>query len=87
MSGDEEILLENAVQQGEIVISEIAQRYQLDQEHILSTSARLVDRGLLEEARPGVYRATDAGGAAWNSILRAERDDVVQRTGSWGRPT
>jgi Mn-dependent DtxR family transcriptional regulator len=84
---DEEILLENAVQQGEIVISEIASRYLLDEQQTLSASARLVDQGLLEEAGSGVYRATEAGRASWNSILRSERGEVLKRTGSWGRPT
>jgi hypothetical protein len=87
LTRDEEILLENAVQQGEIVISEIAPRYLLNEQQILSTSARLVDRAFLEEARPGVYRATDAGRAAWNSVLRSERAEVLHRTGSWGMPT
>jgi predicted transcriptional regulator of viral defense system len=84
---EEEILLENAVQQEEIVINEIASRYLLNEQQILTASSHLVEQGFLEEARPGAYRATDAGRAAWNSILRSERAEVVQRTGTWGRPT
>jgi hypothetical protein len=87
VTGDEEILLENAVQQEEIVISEIASRYRLNEQQILSALACLVDQAFLEEARPGAYGATDAGRAAWTSILHSERAQVVQRTGSWGRPT
>jgi superfamily II helicase len=85
--GVEEILLENAVQRGEIVISEIASRYLLDEQQILSALACLVDQEFLEEARLGTYRATDSGRVAWNSILHSERAEVVQRTGSWGRPS
>jgi len=83
---EEEILLENAVQQEEIVINEIVSRYRVSEQQVLTASSRLVEQGFLEEARPGAYRTTDAGREAWSSILRSERADVVQRTGSWGRP-
>jgi Mn-dependent DtxR family transcriptional regulator len=90
MSENESILLENAVQPGEIVVGDIAKRYLLDEQEVVSVAERLASQGLLEKVRPDAYCTTELGRTTWNSvrdsILRSEREQVVRRSGLWGRP-
>jgi Mn-dependent DtxR family transcriptional regulator len=81
MNWTEEVLLESAVENGEIELSEIASRMQVDGEELAGSADAMIKRGLFDLVVPGVCSVTERGRRVWRSVLAAEREEVVRRAG------
>jgi hypothetical protein len=81
MTWTEEVLLENAVENGEIQLSEITSRMLVGEEELAGSADAMVKRGLLDFVAPGVFSVSEMGRRTWRSILAAERKEVVRRAG------